>query len=84
MASEATLCEESNTGFLIALTVYILEGKKARGRHIFAYDHTARNKLHISITINNQANPRRKKYRDNRAPMKNETADVNARRPIIH
>ena len=51
---------------------------------IFAYDHTARSKLHISITINNQTKPRRKKYRDNRAPMKKETVDVIARRPVIH
>ena len=51
------------------------------GRENFAYDHTVRSKLEISTAINNQANPRRKKYGDNSAPMKAETAEVNARRP---
>jgi len=61
-------------------TIYQKE-KWARGGGALAYDHTARSKLDISIITNNQANPRRKKYGDNNAPMKSETADVNARRP---
>ena len=65
--------------------IYIRKEKgKVKGRDIFTYDHTVRSKVHISITINNQAYPLRKKYRDNKAPMKNETADVNTRRPVIH